>query len=143
MKAINVKIDQLTNPLGLQNREPRLTWNCDKGIRQTACECRLLINGAEVYNSGRIETDEMSLVLPDVAGDRDRVRVCVVLWDENGVPGEESFAEYEMGISSWEAKWINPELSESKERQPASYLKREFSVEETGLSRLYITCHGL
>ena len=143
MRAVNLKIDQLINPLGLQDRMPRLSWNCEGGQRQTAYEYRMTVNGTDVFDSGKIDTDQMWTVLPAKAHDRDRVRIALVLWDENGAPGEESIASYEMGISEWKASWINPELSVSKERQPASYLKRDFTVEETGLSRLYITCHGL
>ena len=44
----------------------------------------------------------------------------------------------------WAAKWIDPELPHNKdERQPASVLRRRFSVENTGKTVLYITCHGL
>lgn len=45
---------------------------------------------------------------------------------------------------SWSARWIDPEgLHEEKQRQPASVLRRSFSVEETDHAVLYITCHGL
>ena len=44
----------------------------------------------------------------------------------------------------WRAKWIDPELSHDKEqRQPASVLRRSFTVESTENARLFITCHGL
>ena len=44
----------------------------------------------------------------------------------------------------WTAKWIDPEPAHnSEERQPASYLKKEFEVERTGHARLYITAHGV
>ena len=42
------------------------------------------------------------------------------------------------------AEWIDPELfHEPEERQPASYLKKEFLVENSGNARLYITAHGI
>ena len=44
----------------------------------------------------------------------------------------------------WQAKWVDPELShEEKERQPASVLRRRFTVNSTENAVLYITCHGL
>ena len=143
MKAILLKIDQLTEPLGLQNRKPRLSWICDAGMKQTAYQVRLSVSGEERYDSGKVETSSMFAQLPDIAKDRERVSVSLVLWDENGIPGEESVTSYEMGISQWKAKWINPELTAVKERQPASVLRREFKVEKTGEARLYITSHGL
>ena len=44
----------------------------------------------------------------------------------------------------WAAKWIDPELPHDKEqRQPASVLRRRFTVDKTENAVLYITCHGL
>ena len=44
----------------------------------------------------------------------------------------------------WQAKWIDPELPHSpEERQPASILRRRFTLETPGEAILYITCHGL
>ena len=44
----------------------------------------------------------------------------------------------------WRAKWIDPELPHDPEqRQPASVLRRRFSLEEPAEAVLYITCHGL
>ena len=45
---------------------------------------------------------------------------------------------------TWQAKWIDPELPHSpEERQPASILRRRFTLENQGEAILYITCHGL
>ena len=55
-------------------------------------------------------------------------------------------AEFLQGaaLPQWKAKWIDPELPHDPEtRQPASYLRRRFTVESTEDARLYITCHGL
>ena len=47
-------------------------------------------------------------------------------------------------LPAWQAKWIDPELPHDAEtRQPASYLRKRFSIQETGSACLYITCHGL
>ncbi len=44
----------------------------------------------------------------------------------------------------WQAQWIDPELPHDPEtRQPASYLRRRFTVGETGRACFSITCHGL
>ena len=46
--------------------------------------------------------------------------------------------------TEWVAKWIDPEPPhEPDERQPASVLRRLFTVEQTANAILYITCHGL
>ena len=144
MKAINIKVDQLINPLGLQNKKPRITWNCDSGIRQSAYSYRININNIEKYRSEKVETSMMSLDFPFVLNDREQVDIYISLYDENNIVGEEACAHFEMGISDWSAKWINPELEmDNNIRQPASYLKKEFNVDKKGKARLYITAHGL
>jgi alpha-L-rhamnosidase len=54
---------------------------------------------------------------------------------------------FEMGLLSetdWKAQWITPELSVDEQAiKPASYLKKEFVLSETGNARLYITAHGI
>lgn len=47
-------------------------------------------------------------------------------------------------LPEWHAKWINSELEVSEEkRQPASVMRRRFSLDETGDAFLYITVHGV
>ena len=44
----------------------------------------------------------------------------------------------------WQAKWIDPELPHDADaRQPASVLRRRFTLEKTQDAILFITCHGL
>ncbi len=44
----------------------------------------------------------------------------------------------------WEARWIDPELPHDRDaRQPASVLRRRFTLEKPERAVLYITCHGL
>lgn len=144
MKAINLKVDQLKDPLGLQNRKPKISWTCEGGKKQTAYEYKLIVNGEERYQSEKTESDAMRFEVPYEAKDRDEVKVELTLYDENDAKGEPSCAEYEMGISGWEGRWIDPELTrDDKVRQPAAYLKKEFFVEKKGKARLYITAHGL
>ncbi|MBQ8159485.1 MAG: family 78 glycoside hydrolase catalytic domain [Clostridia bacterium] len=46
--------------------------------------------------------------------------------------------------AKWLAKWIDPELPHDPEtKQPASYLRRYFTVESAENAYLYMTCHGL
>ena len=46
--------------------------------------------------------------------------------------------------AAWRAKWIDPESAHDKDaRQPASVLRRRFSLTDTADAVLYLTCHGL
>ena len=143
MKAINIKVDQLINPLGLQNKKPIITWNCINGNTQKGFRYLIRINNEERYQSDFIETNKMSFEFPLDLNDRDQVEIDLYIIDENDKE-ELSNTSFEMGIHDWKALWINPELIiDNKNRQPASYLKKEFIVDKLGKSRLYITAHGL
>ena len=59
MKAINLKVEHLKDPLGLQERKPLITWNCDEGLKQTAFAYRVEVNDVTVLESGKIEKNDM------------------------------------------------------------------------------------
>ena len=56
MIAIRLRTDQMENPLGLQNRRPLLSWNCEGGIVQTAYEAAAFSDGRQIWSSGRQES---------------------------------------------------------------------------------------
>ena len=47
MKAIRLRTEYLKNPIGLGIQKPRLFWNCEDGIRQTAYKIIYRINDKE------------------------------------------------------------------------------------------------
>ena len=101
MKAIRLKTEYLFDPLGIDIQHPRLMWNCEGGKKQTAY--RIV---SENWDSGKVVSDAMHAeYLPELK-DRERVNWKITLWDENDEAGEENSAFFEMGISSFEAKWI-------------------------------------
>lgn len=148
MKAINLKTEHMYNPMGIDIRQPYLSWNCSGGIRQSAYEVEAESGGQVIWSSGRVASDRMNEVLGVEPKSRQRISWRVRLWDETGAEGEWSEAAwFEMGLLKKEefvAKWINPELiCDPKAHKPASYLKKDFFQEKAGRARLYITCHGL
>ena len=38
MKAIRLKTEYLYNPVGIDINRPLLSWNCEEGLRQSACQ---------------------------------------------------------------------------------------------------------
>ena len=143
MKANNIKINQLINPLGLQDNKPTISWNCVDGNFQKGYRYLIRVNSEDKYQSGFIESNRMSFEFPIELNDRDQIEIDLYLKDENDNE-ELSKTSFEMGIHDWKAKWINPELViDKKNRQPVSYLKKEFIIDKLGKSRLYITAHGL
>lgn len=102
MKAINIKCEYLKNPIGIDIESPRIMWNCEGGIKQTAYQVV-----ADGWDSGKVESSSMRCHLPIKLEAGKRVTYKIKLWDENGDEGEwseEAFFEY--GIKNWKAKWI-------------------------------------
>lgn len=149
MKAVNLRTAHLVNPIGIDLREPLLTWTAEGGIRQTAYEVRLVCDGTEIHSTSKIAGSQMSCRCAVEPQSRKRIFWKVRLWDENDQPSEWSDTVYfEYGFinrNDWKAKWINPEIAQfnPKEHQPASYLKKEFVLEACGNARIYASAHGM
>lgn len=135
----------MINPLSIGIVNPMLSWICDGGVKQTAYQIIAKCGGEIVWNSGKVESSAMCVRYGGASAKaKERIYWSVKLWDENGVGDEIESAWFEMGLDSWKAKWIDPELPhETEERQPASYFKKLFTVSETRNARLYIAVHGM
>lgn len=149
MKAIRLKTEYLSNPIGIDIDMPRLFWNCEGGTKQTAYQLTAVTDdGKTLWDSGKRESASMrsgwggSPVPP-------RTRVCwqVRLWDENDAPGETSEAVFETGLPKnerWQAKWISGDYTPKKsERYPVDCFRRQFTAKDIEKARLYITACGL
>ena len=170
MKAINIRTEYLKNPIGIDIDNPRIMWNCDSGIFQTAY--RIVTDD---WDSGKVKSASMKCRIPVNSENGKRVNFRIKLWDEDDTEGdwsEPSFFEY--GIKNWSAKWItgdyNPDSSiadkkakigksfflegvdflinmnkpENLERYPVDCFKKDFSAEkEIKKARLYITACGV
>ena len=141
MNAIRLRTEYLNNPIGVDFKRPRLMWNVEGGLRQSAYQ---IVAGN--WDSGRVQSASMRAEYPKDIHDRERVCWKVRVWDENGEPGdwsEEAF--FEGGISAWEAKWITGNYTvNKKERYPVDCFRKAFSVEKAARkARLYITACGL
>ena len=140
MRAIRLRTEYLRDPIGVDFQHPRLMWNAEGGVRQTAYQ---IVTGS--WDSGRVESASMRAEYPKALRDRERVNWKIRLWDENGEPGEWSEAFFETGISSWQAKWITGNyIVNKKERYPVDCFRKRFAVDKPVKSaRLYITACGL
>ena len=150
MKAVNLKTEYLKTPIGIDVIRPRLSWNCEGGIKQTAYQIIAKVNGETVWNSGKVASSAMTHI--PYAGrelhSRERVHWSVKLWDENGEGSNISHSFFEMGLleaSDWKAKWITGNYkAKRKERYPVECFRKKLSVAGSVKSaRLYITACGL
>ncbi|MBD5495391.1 MAG: family 78 glycoside hydrolase catalytic domain [Lachnospiraceae bacterium] len=162
MRAINLMTAHMRNPLGIDIRQPILSWNVLGGIRQSAYEVTAYCSGKMVWSTGKVADSGMQVRYKGPAGSRDRITWNVKIWDEEGNPGEMSesaYFEYAfLARSDFKAAWINPEITDinSQERQPASYLVKEFEYHDAEAvegesengsnrrsARVYASAHGV
>ena len=68
MKAINVRVDYLKNPLGLVNASPRFYWNCDGGVSQSAYQIVCLREEEVIWDSGKVSSSSMTHIFSGKAG---------------------------------------------------------------------------
>lgn len=162
MKATNLMTAHMRNALGIDIRQPILSWNVLGGIRQSAYEVTAYCAGKMVWCTGKVAGSGMQTRYKGPAGSRDRIIWKVTVWDEEDMRGEESeraYFEYAfLEKSDFKAAWINPEVTEinPEVRQPASYLVKEFDFQDAEVVeredessfdrrsvRVYASAHGI
>ena len=150
MIAVGLKTEYLKNPIGMDFVEPRLQWNCEGGITQTAYQvvCRDDA-GNTLWDSGKTAGNTMRVSYEgDALKSRSRVLWQVRLWDESDTPGDWSEeASFELGLldpADWQAKWITGNYRvNKKQRYPVDCFRKRFTASEVKKARLYITACGL
>lgn len=161
----DLRCERRIDPLGIGTRVPRLSWKLcsqERGQRQSAYHLlvastveRLCAGEAELWDSGRVESDESVAVeyagVP--LGSRQRCWWRVRVWDAAGFPSAWSEpACFETGLleaSDWSAVWIEdgrptPESDEAHYLEdPAPLFRREFALAgKVESARLYVSGLG-
>ncbi len=147
MRAFHLRTEHMKNPMGLMIEHPLLSWQCEPGMMQTAYRIQVFEEESLVWDSGKTDSDRIQANYPGELQARMMLSWKVLLWNESGAPGEWSdTAFFETGLEKkdWAARWIDPEENtEPDVRKPAGYLKKRFTLQQSGAARLYCTAHGL
>jgi alpha-L-rhamnosidase len=147
------------NPIGIDARVPRLSWQLHserRGTAQTAYQIRVALDSAglerqPLWDSGKVTSD--ASIFQEYAGPPPesgrRYYWQVRVWDEQGSATPWSRpAFWEMGLldaADWRARWIAPDLPEDTTRSnPSPMLRRDFTIAgPIASARLYVTSLGL
>jgi len=154
MKVINLRCEYTENPLGIDIKRPRLSWQLEskeRGARQTAYQIVATSKGKTIWNTEKVDSDQSIHIEYNGSGLKSgqRVEWKVRAWDEHGQPTEWSHPSwFEMGLlkrTEWKAEWIGSFLVGSARASiPAPYLRKGFKLEKpVAAARLYITALGL
>jgi alpha-L-rhamnosidase len=156
----SLRCEYVINPLGIDEREPRLSWRLLSDRRDTVQTAyRIQVAGSRddleaeralLWETAEVTSDRSTQVLYQGLALRSfqrcwwrvRVRDNYARWSEWSEP-----AFWEMGIlepEAWQARWITPDLEERETDNPCPMLRKEF-VLSTPLrqARAYITALGL
>ena len=99
MRATEIRTEYLKDPIGIDFKSPRIFWNCEGGVKQTAYQIV-----SDQWDSGKVESERMHAAYPLPLAAGERVSFRIRLWDENGAEGEWSEpAFFETGIGGWQA----------------------------------------
>ncbi|MDD6351116.1 MAG: family 78 glycoside hydrolase catalytic domain [Lachnospiraceae bacterium] len=152
IKAVRLRCEYLTDPIGIDIRKPRLSWNCQDGEKQTAYRILAQKDGEVIWDSGKIESSQMHLVPWGGKELKSRDKVCwkVQLWDEKDKEGQWSGeAFFELGLlksSDWRAKWISGNYKvNKKKRYPVDCFRKRFWAQKKKIvrARAYMTACGI
>ena len=147
IRAINLTCEFLTEPIGIDIQTPRLAWNVEGALMQSAYRVTAKRDGIEIYDSGRIESNKMTHIYPLLLTSRERVEWSVTLWDEDGNIGKTSESFFEMGLLTKEdfcAYWIRGDYKVKKKyRYPTDHFKKTFNVSDVKKARLYASACGI
>lgn len=117
-----LRVDDLADPLGIDNRSPRLSWQLRSPGRhqrqhayqiQAASTPELLADGdLDLWDSGAVHSDQCTRIRYDgkPLGSRQQVHWRVRVWDSDAQPSAWSEpGQWELGLleqEDWDARWV-------------------------------------
>lgn len=160
-KIGQLKCEYLRNPIGIDVKRPRLSWQIqsdERGLTQVAYQIRVArseaaLSGKEVpvSDTGKVSSSDSIQIGysgPDLRSGQ-RVYWQVKVWLSDGeVISSKDPAYWEMGFlqpSDWQANWIEPDqIPDPSKPSPLPMLRRAFNVRGDVLrARAYVTSRGL
>lgn len=156
----NLLCENLTNPIGLDEQQPRFSWQLHsqkKNVMQGSYEIRVNTNPAllknnrnNLWHTGKILSGQ-SVYVPYMGNklqSGQKYYWQVRIWDNTGKASAWSeIAHWQMGLlneSDWKAKWIEPGYIEDSVSRPSPLFRKQFNAGKSIESAtVYITAHGL
>ncbi len=156
----NLLCENLSNPIGLDIKEPRFSWQLvsdKRNAMQTAYEIKVILGKTTVWNSGKILSDQSVFVSYNgtpLQSDK-KYNWQVRVWDNEGkISAWSEAASFQVALlnaSDWKARWIEANFIEDSINRPAQYFRKQFSInlpagrqgKKIVSATAYITSHGM
>ena len=152
-RPANLLVENLENPIGLDTRIPRFSWQLvsdKRNVHQSAYELKVTDGKTLVWNSGKKETDASVQVPYGGPGLKSGKKYSwqVRIWDNSGKGSDWSpAAGFQMALlnaADWNASWIEPGYQEDTLMRPSPVFRKEFTTGKKIVSAIaYITAHGM
>lgn len=155
MRVTDLRCEYLSDPLGIDVTEPRLSWKLSsqwRGQKQTAYQILvatdkdlLRAGRADFWNTGKVLSDQ-SIHIPYAGrplSSRGRCYWKVRVWDKDNKPSPFSeVAMWEMGLleaKDWQARWITAPVDDETEAPPAPQFRKTFVLSKpVSRARVYV-----
>ena len=150
LKLYDLTIEYKTNPLGIDEVQPRFSWKLESDQNNTIQTAYQLTvsNGEVMWDTGKVESDQSILVeyMGALFEAKTEYKWDVTVWDNHGESAEAS-AEFETGLlkgNAFEGKanWITHGFA--KEETASPVFTKTFNIAKPVVkARLYATALGV
>lgn len=162
LKVVALTCEYLVNPIGIDIKRPRLSWNLlSDERRQTQTAYHILVSNSlenlqrdqgDLWDSGRVESDRSIHICYHGLDLESGVRYWwkVRVWDQNS--NRTTFSEpafWQMGLlngADWQAAWIalDSNVAIGMQMKPCTYLRKDFQIPNGILkATAYVTALGV
>ncbi len=152
VKIQHVLVENRTNPVGLDQKAPRFSWQLvsdKKNVMQAAYELRVLDGaGKQIWTTGKVNSDQSQFVHyggPALVS-ASKYKVQVRVWDNLGKTSPWADGSWQTALfdaSDWSAKWIKVP-TEDTVHKPSPIFRKEFKTsKKVASATLFVTAQGL
>ena len=153
VQVSNLLCENLSNPIGLDVAQPRLSWQLvsdKRDVMQTAYEIKVMSGKSVIWNSSKVNSDSSVHVAYKGSPLQSGVRYTwqIRVWDNEAKASAWSqSAFWQMALLSttdWKAKWIGQGFPEDTVNRPTPLFRKEFNAgKKIQSATAYITSHGM
>ncbi|MDE1192087.1 MAG: family 78 glycoside hydrolase catalytic domain [Arachidicoccus sp.] len=148
----NLLTENLTNPIGIDQKIPRFSWQIntsERNILQNAYEIIVKQNNRVVWNSGKVYSDSSLFVtykgMPIEADKKYTWKVRI--WDNKlkstNWSNEAYFQTGLLSYTNWKAQWIQPAERSVGDRSVPLFRKKFSISKKIKQATMFITSHGM